>query len=780
MNALFVLVALASQPNLDSVRIDRRALVMRHNVTLTDLDALRPMQVGNGEFAFGMDITGLQTFVPFNTMSQWGWYSSPPPAGKKVEDYQGQTWDTHGRPVRYPMVDPNQPELSQWMASNPHKINLGRIGLVLKKSDGSAALPSDLKQVRQNLDLWSGIVTSRFVFEGQPVTIKTASHATSDTVAVQIMSPLVRSGRIAAFFSCPSDQPLYLADYVGHQNGPAKLTIQRAKQKNRVELVRKLDGALFRAGVQWEGKAEFHENAEDPVGDLKIVSAEYGTNRKWVDVTPKLAAAVKDNRVTLRVTSDNLAPDPAPGLTKRVRVTYTIGNVAQVMDVKENDMLDIAATSVSNRLYLTPSSESDSLVFTCTYSNKNLPANLPSFGDTFSSSRKSWDRFWRTGGAIDLSQSKDPRWRELERRVVLSQYQMKVNAAGTLPPQESGLVNNTWYGRFHMEMVWWHKTHWALWNRWPELNRSLGIYKKLLPQAKALAKSQGYSGARWPKAIGPDGREWPHEIHALLIWQQPHPIFFAELDDRAHPTKATLQKWLPIVEASADFLATYAHFDPQIKRYILGPPVVPVSENTNSKTTRNPAFELGYWRYGLRTAQTMRKRLGLAPKKEWDQVLQNLAPLPTQDGLYVLYEGVVDMWTKLAYEHPALIGTYGLLPGDGVDKAVMARTLDRVAKTWDFNRTWGWDFPMLAMTAARLGKPELAVDFLLHSSNGFQFDEVGLATGGPYPYFPSNGGLLYAIAMMARGWDGAGNDGAPGFPRNGQWKVRWENLTSAP
>ena len=34
-------------------------------------------------------------------------------------------------------------------------------------------------------------------------------------------------------------------------------------------------------------------------------------------------------------------------------------------------------------------------------------------------------------------------------------------------------------------------------------------------------------------------------------------------------------------------------------------------------------------------------------------------------------------------------------------------------------------------------------------------DGQGVCTGGPCPYLPGNGGLLYAIAMMAAGWDGA-------------------------
>lgn len=234
------------------------------------------------------------------------------------------------------------------------------------------------------------------------------------------------------------------------------------------------------------------------------------------------------------------------------------------------------------------------------------------------------------------------------------------------------------------------------------------------------------------------------------------------------------------MEATADFMASYAFLDKATKRYDLGPPVFLASENTDPLTTQNPTYELAYWRFGLRTALEWRKRLGLKPKPEWSKVLNGLAPLPVQEGVYVLHEGVKDMWTKWNFEHPALTSVFGILPGDGVDKETMRRTLDKVASTWNFDRTWGWDYPMLAMCAARLGEPERAIDFLLTDKPGFQFDEQGLATGGPFPYFPSNGGLLYAVAFMAAGWDGAPKTHAPGFPSNGQWKVRAEGLSPAP
>jgi hypothetical protein len=73
-------------------KIDRHALVTRHNVTISEFDASlprnkwTPLQVGNGHFAFGMDVTGLQTFMLHGnmshaTLSDWGWYTAPNPEG---------------------------------------------------------------------------------------------------------------------------------------------------------------------------------------------------------------------------------------------------------------------------------------------------------------------------------------------------------------------------------------------------------------------------------------------------------------------------------------------------------------------------------------------------------------------------------------------------------------------------------------------------------------------------------------------------------------------------
>jgi hypothetical protein len=111
-------------------------------------------------------------------------------------------------------------------------------------------------------------------------------------------------------------------------------------------------------------------------------------------------------------------------------------------------------------------------------------------------------------------------------------------------------------------------------------------------------------GARWPKMTGPDAEDSPSPIGVLLIWQQPHPIFYAELEYRLNPTKATLEKWSDVIQQSAEFMVDFVFFDEATQRYVLGPPLATVPENSNYVQTWNPTFELSYWRTGLRWAQT--------------------------------------------------------------------------------------------------------------------------------------------------------------------------------
>jgi len=207
-------------------------------------------------------------------------------------------------------------------------------------------------------------------------------------------------------------------------------------------------------------------------------------------------------------------------------------------------------------------------------------------------------------------------------------------------------------------------------------------------------------------------------------------------------------------------------------------PVMPPSERG---ITRDTVFDLAYWRWALDIAQEWRARMGLPREAHWDDVRRHLAPLPVSDGLYVHSAEWLDTYTNRAWEHPDPIGVLGMLPAtDGVDPETAHRTVLKVWKTWNWDRCWGWDFPWMAMAAARTGEPQIAVEALLRGSIKNHYDERGANTGGANPYLPGNGGLLYAVAMMAAGWDGAPHRHAPGFPDNGQWDVRWEGLKRAP
>jgi hypothetical protein len=420
------------------------------------------------------------------------------------------------------------------------------------------------------------------------------------------------------------------------------------------------------------------------------------------------------------------------------------------------------------------------LSFVVAFASQSAGSHLPGASATFAAAADHWRRFWEEGGAIELSQSRDPRALELERRIVLSQYLTAIQCSGSMPPQETGLTVNSWYGKSHLEMHWWHAAHFALWNRLPLLEKSLGWYASILTVARELAQSQGYRGARWPKMVGPEGRDSPSPVGPLLIWQQPHPIFYAELCYLSHPDRATLARYREIVFESAEFMASYAYLDNSRNRYVLGPPVIPAQENHPARDTWNPTFELAYWSFGLRVAQRWRERLGMKRNAEWDRIIAQLSTLPARDGVYLAHENCPQTFTERNYDHPSMLGALGMLSGDGVDHETMRRTLKKVMNEWQWDKTWGWDYPLTAMTAARLGETKIAVDALLMNTEKNRY----LANGHNYQrpnlpcYLPGNGGMLYAVAMMAGGFSGAPRRSAPGFPDDGSWRVKAENLNS--
>ncbi len=421
-----------------------------------------------------------------------------------------------------------------------------------------------------------------------------------------------------------------------------------------------------------------------------------------------------------------------------------------------------------------------SFEFTCHFAADARFAGMQSFKKIKSNSITSWALFWQRGAAVDFTGSTDTRAKELERRIILSQYLTKIQCGGTNPPQETGLTYNSWYGKPHIEMHWWHAVHFALWGRINLLEKTLEWYDKVAPTAKAIAQRQGYEGVRWQKMTDNDGREVPSSIGAFLIWQQPHYIYFTELIYRQKTNQQTLNKYKNLVFATADFMASYARYDTVTHKYVLGKGVIAAQERFKADSTFNPTYELAYWHWALSTAQQWRERLHLPRNKKWDDVITNLSPLPMQGDKYLFTENATDSYTNPEFrtDHPSVLGALGMAPETPmVNKIIMQNTFNWIWDNWSWKDTWGWDFPMTAMTATRLGNPEKAIDALLmpiatntYLNNGHNYQDGRLTI-----YLPGNGGMLTAIAMMCAGYDGCTIPN-PGIPKNGKWKVKWEGL----
>jgi hypothetical protein len=67
---------------------------------------------------------------------------------------------------------------------------------------------------------------------------------------------------------------------------------------------------------------------------------------------------------------------------------------------------------------LTPRAGSQRFWFTCEFTPTVKVGDALDANATFAAAAEHWNKFWTTGGAVDLSASRDPRWKELERRIV--------------------------------------------------------------------------------------------------------------------------------------------------------------------------------------------------------------------------------------------------------------------------------------------------------------------------------------------------------------------------
>ena len=740
------ILVVASIATANAEKIDRKSVLERNNPKVTNADPLNSLSVGNGHFATTVDVTGMQSYplnyqqgVPLCSMSDWGWHSFPNTENLRHEETEKVMDLGHGRKEVYAVeykTEGRGKKATEYFRINPHRLNLGNVALVIKDGKGQIK-EADIKDIDQQLNLYSGVITSHFSALGKPVTVKTACMPCEDAMIYSINSHLLSSGKVSVCLSLPypSGKHADAATDWGNEDKHASRIIKRTGKSALLEHI--IDSTRYYVLIQWEGSAKLvHESTH----------------------------------------SYALIPN---GKTLNVRVEY-----------KE----------------LQPETQGFS------------------FAKSVIEVQKFWNSWWETGAFVDFGDCKDVRAKEVERRTVLSQYLTIINCANETPAQETGLTYNSWFGRPHLEMTWWHTIDFSLWNRPEVLETMLEWYNdKAYPEAKKIAERQNFKGIRWMKMTDPWAGESPSNVGSFLTWQQPHYIYMAEEMWRsvcAKPgvteaeKKAIIAKYGKNVEETAEFLYDFAkscdHNTGSISLY----GQTAMQESMSKDFSYCHPFEQVYFKYGLMKAQEWRERSGKQRREDWDEVIQSLASLPQSEGIYTAgiptqpfiiadsasqnagnvafdpfnYGGDTgkkqlteeEFKLKCRSDHPAVLGACGLLPDCGLyDRAMMQRTLDWVMQNWNWDTTWGWDYGMTAMCAARLGDGENAVKALLIDKGKNTY----LISGHNYQepkrlrlYLPGNGALLDAVAMMCAGWDGCPDVKNPGFPQDGKWNVKWEGL----
>jgi hypothetical protein len=304
-------------------------------------------------------------------------------------------------------------------------------------------------------------------------------------------------------------------------------------------------------------------------------------------------------------------------------------------------------------------------------------------------------------------------------------------------------------------------------------------YVNHMEEAKANASRNGYKGCRWPKMIASDGIDCPSPIATLLVWQQPHIIFMLELCYRQNKSTKFLQKYWCLVEKTAEFMVDFVVFNEETGKYDIVAPVIPVQECHQPEVTKNPTFEVEYWRYTLKLAVDWAEMLDKEYDKKWSEVANNMAQLPTHDNLYLAHENCPDTFSKYNIDHPSMLQAYGVLPNETIESDIMNNTLKKVIDCWKYDTLWGWDFAVMAMTATRLNDPQTAIDMLLKETPKNDYVTSGhnrqiLRNDLPL-YLPGNGAMLLAIPIMVAGYEGC-TEKTPGFPKDGMWTVKYENI----
>lgn len=662
--------------------IKRESLVRKYNPIIKGMDCHSPLTVGNGSFAVTVDITGLQTFydeykdsMPLLTMSDWGFHSFKNEKGGyyTLDDLEMTEYKSNGKTVKYPVRKTERNgAVYEWLRANPHRFNLCRLSIFL---DGKRINPEELEDSEQVLDMYTGIITSKYRLAGNAVKVTTCV-ASSDTIGVKIESGLCRK-RLVVLLDFPyASETITGSDFEAEEKHTTKLI----EDSGREYIYRKLDDTEYYCHV--------------------------------------------NGGVYLKQTGKHEVTISNSNSDRNISFALSLGR-------KKENMSSIA------------------------------------FKQAVEESSFRYYSFWNLGAIVDVTDSEDERKEELQRRIITSMYLLATQDMGCLPPQETGLSCNSWYGKFHLEMHPIHQAWLALYGRGYYLEKSLAFYCHNLDKAKENAERNGYKGARWPKMTSPEAYDSPSVIAPLLVWQQPHVIYMCDLlyrsrysDKRVEVPKETesefLEKYKEVILETAEFMKDFLIYDANKDIYEMPAPLYSVQEKGDPEAIKNPPFECLYFSFGLKKAKEWLEKLGIE-KEEYGIIAEKLAKPYIKNGLYQAYEGCDDTYERLNLDHPAHLFIYGWIMAD-YNKKILSDSLEKYDSTWDLKSLWGWDFALLAMTYSRLERFEDAFDALLKDTEKNTYVANGHNAQVSNPnlplYLPGNGSLLLAMSVLksCKGW----------------------------
>lgn len=705
--------------NTDNNLINRLDIIASFNPHLTDINPQSPLSVGNGRFCYTADITGMQTLyeeysaeTPLCTMAEWGWHTKKADNEKgfyTLDDVRMTPYNYCKRTVTYPRVKYEGNEAAyDWVRQNPHKFNLAKIGLYFHNEPIKAG---SIYCINQTLDITTGILKSSFRLNvNSNNNVRTLNNIAADNINTNAIID-----NLVTVYTVCDDNSDTVAFYISSGLLQCGLSVNIAFPYASCDIT----------GSDWNN-TDGHSN---------FLNASH--IHRQIDDTAYYVNFNINGTGTSQHTANNST------ITSDSNVTINKCNNSAAATIKSNGIHSYNITTTDDELNMSV--------------NFNKSIYTPATYDTIAgNSRHFWHNYWTTGKFLNSDN------KELMRRVILSQYLLVINDSGYIPPAETGLTCNSWYGKAHLEMHYWHMAWAPLWGHPELLTRSFDWYIDILDEAKKNASRNGYKGARWTKMVSYTGSDCPSKIAPLLVWQQPHIINMLQIvidnntsDD--FDVKAYMSKYWILVKETAVFIADYLVYDPMSDIYNIEAPVIPVQERHLPEDTRNPIFELAYFRYGLLIAAKWAYELVFTDEaSQWHNIAMHIAPLPINDNVYIAHSNCPDTFTNKAIDHPLMLQIYGMLDGYGaediVDKDIYRNTLMKVIDVWDYSTLWGWDFAVIAMAAHKLGLDDIALEQLLINSPKNDYVESGNNRQNSRKdlplYLPGNGSLLLAAARI--------------------------------